>query len=146
MFIANRSKRKVGRLSGNYSFGEEKMLRLVLANLQEMTESIPMQFSIPILVFALVLLLAFCSVALMSKRRSLDANDLVFASEAPAAYRIPDNYGTMESRQRREVTIKNLYLNHGFELERIAGLLELDQAIVQGVLAKSGNLRRKSKV
>ena len=121
------------------------MLRIVLANLQEITESIPMQFSIPIFVFALVLLFAFCSVVLMSKGRSQTANDFVFALEAPAAYRIPDNYGTMESSQRRVVTIKNLYLNHGLDSERIAKLLELDRAFVQGVLGKSGQLGRKSK-
>ncbi len=120
-------------------------MRLALANLQEIFEIIPVQVSVPILVFALILLIAMCSIALVSRRGSEISSEFVYTAEAPATYRIPRDYVTMEPGQRRVVTIKNLYLNHRWNLERIASLLEVDRAFVQNVLAKSGDLRRMHK-
>ena len=100
-----------------------------------MLQSIPIYFYIPAIVFVLVVLLAFLFL-MLSDRKSTPSKE-----ELSMVYRIPENYGAMLAREKRLVTIRNLYLNHGRDPESIAGLLEMDKALINEVLLKSGHLR-----
>jgi len=80
-----------------------------------MLQSIPIYFYVPALVFVLVVLLAFLFL-MLSDRKSTPSKE-----ELSMVYRIPVNYGAMLAREKRLVTIRNLYLNHGRDPECIEG-------------------------
>ena len=61
------------------------------------------------------------------------------------AYRIPENYSFLSRAEKRVVTIQNLYLNHGWDLESIAALLDVEKDFINKVLVKSGHLLPQAK-
>jgi hypothetical protein len=65
------------------------------------------------------------------------------SEQRASAYQIPDNYNFLPLAEKRHVTIQNLYLNHGWELDGIASLLEVERSLVEEVLIKYGHLRRQ---
>ena len=114
----------------------------ILLDFYDTAQSIPIQVSIPILVFVMVVIFAFSLLMLGSKGRLQVEKEFGFAVETRPIYQIPRNYSTLQPTEKRRVTIQNLYLNHSWDLDGIARLLELDRDVVQDVLAKSGHLRR----
>ena len=54
--------------------------------------------------------------------------------EPTSPYQIPTNYSQLSRSDKRVVTIQNLYLNHGWGVDRIAGLLDLEEALIRQVL------------
>jgi hypothetical protein len=113
-----------------------------LLNFYEAAQSIPIHVSVPILVFVLGVIFVFSLLMLGSKGHLQTEKEFGFAVGARPIYQIPRNYSTMQPSEKRRVTIQNLYLNHSWDLDGIARLLELDQVFVKDVLAKSGHLRR----
>jgi hypothetical protein len=63
------------------------------------------------------------------------------AKEPLQAYQIPDNYTLLSRAEKRVVTIQNLYLNYGWDMESIAALLDVESDLISKVLVKSGHLR-----
>jgi len=114
----------------------------ILLDYYEAARSVPSQFALPVLVFALVVTFALSFLMLGSKRRLQIEKDPPYSLQTRAIYQIPGTYSVMQPSEKRRVTIQNLYLNHRWDLEGIARLLDVDRAIVQDVLAKSGHLRR----
>jgi hypothetical protein len=113
-----------------------------LLNFYQAAQSIPLHVSVPILVFVMVVIFACSLLMLGSKDQFQAGKEFSFAGEARPIFQIPRNYSTMQPSEKRRVTIQNLYLNHSWDLDGIARLLELDRVFVQDVLAKSGHLRR----
>jgi hypothetical protein len=113
-----------------------------LLNFYEVAQSIPIHVSVSILVFVMVVIFTFSLLMLGSKGHLQAVKGFGFAVEARPIYQIPRNYSTMQPSEKRRVTIQNLYLNHSWDLDGIARLLELDRVFVKDVLAKSGHLRR----
>jgi len=107
-----------------------------------MLESIPLTLLIPALVFLLVFILAVFLLVRSPKGRTAREQQSNPAAESFAVYQIPENYGSLEANEKRLVTIQNLYLNYGSDLESIAGLLEVDRGFVEEVLIKLGHLRQ----
>src|SRR5919199_5198343 len=60
--------------------------------------------------------------------------------EPTSPYQIPANYSQLSRADKTVVTIQNLYLNHGWGEDRIAGLLDLEEALVRRVLVECGHL------
>jgi hypothetical protein len=108
-----------------------------------MLESIPINLLIPALVFLLVFVFAVFLLMRTAKGRTAREHQFNLAAESFAVYQIPENYGSLEASEKRLVTIQNLYLNYGRDLESIAGLLEVDRGFVEEVLVKLGHLRQR---
>jgi hypothetical protein len=107
-----------------------------------MLESIPLNLLIPALVFLLVFIFAVFLLMRSPKGRAAREGQFNLTAESFAVYQIPENYGSLEASEKRLVTIQNLYLNYGRDLESIAGLLEVDRGFVEEVLIKLGHLRQ----
>jgi hypothetical protein len=108
-----------------------------------MLESIPINLLIPALVFLLVFIVAVFLLTRSAKGRTAREHQFSLAAESFVVYQIPENYGSLEASEKRLVTIQNLYLNYGRDLESIAGLLEVDRGFVEEVLVKLGHLRQR---
>ena len=115
----------------------------ILLNVYDAAQSIPIHVFLPMIVFAIVVIFALSLLMVGSKGHLQAGKEFGFAVEARPIYQIPRNYSTMQPSEKRRVTIQNLYLNHSWDLDGIARLLELDRVFVKDVLAKSGHLRRK---
>ena len=115
----------------------------ILLNSFDAAQPIPVHVFVPILVFVMVVIFALSLLMVGNKGRLQASEELGFAVEARPIYQIPRNYSTMPPSEKRRVTIQNLYLNHSWDLDGIARLLELDRLVVHEVLAKSGSLRRR---
>ena len=115
----------------------------ILLNLYHTAQSMPVHVFLPMIVFVMVVIFVLSLSMVGSKGHLQASNEFGLAVEARPIYQIPRNYSTMQPSEKRRVTIQNLYLNHSWDLDGIARLLELDRAFVQDVLAKSGHLRRK---
>jgi len=115
----------------------------ILQKLYETAQSIPIHVFLPMIVFVIVVTFALSLLMVGSKGHLQGGREFGFAMEARPIYQIPRNYSSLQPNEKRRVTIQNLYLNHSWDLDGIARLLELDRVYVQDVLAKSGHLRRK---
>jgi hypothetical protein len=108
-----------------------------------MLESIPINLLIPGLVFLVIFIFAVFFLMRSVRGRTAPERQFSLAAESFVVYQIPENYGSMEASEKRLVTIQNLYLNYGRDLESIAGLLEVDRGFVEEVLFKLGHLRQR---
>jgi hypothetical protein len=106
---------------------------------------LPLHYIIPALVFLGVILIVL-SVGLFVNRhpRPLKGG-LRFGKEPDVTYSIPENYSSLDPDTKRQVTIQNLYLNHGATPEDIASLLEVEPASVVDVLKKCGHANSLNK-
>ena len=100
---------------------------------------IPFHFVIPALVFLGVILVTLFVGLYAGKQRGPSGDDLKFGTGPKLTYVIPENYSSLDAGSKRQVTIRNLYLNHGEKPEDIANLLEIEPAFVVEVLKKSGH-------
>ena len=100
---------------------------------------LPFHYIIPALVFFGVILIVL-SVGLFVNRQTGTIKDGLRAGKEPKViYPIPENYSSLDPDSKRQVTIQNLYLNHGATPEDIASLLEVEMASVVDVLNKCGH-------
>lgn len=104
-----------------------------------MLASLPFQYIIPALVFLGVILIVLSVVLLINRRPTPLKDEFRFDEEPNCAYSIPENYVFLDPDSKRQVTIQNLYLNHGATPEDIASLLEVEPASVVAVLKKCGH-------
>ena len=100
---------------------------------------LPFHYIIPALVFLAVIFIVLF-VGLFANRHPRPLKDgLRFGKEPDVTYSVPENYSSLDPDTKRQVTIKNLYLNHGETPEDIASLLEVDPVSVVDVLKKCGH-------
>jgi hypothetical protein len=95
---------------------------------------------IPVLVFSLVAVCAICYLLLSAKKHTSIEKAITLLAKPSSVYEIPEGYEFLATAEKRAITIQNLYLNHGNDLDSIAGLLEIDKAFVEAVLITCGHL------
>ena len=105
-----------------------------------MPEALPAHIWTPVLLSSLVAVCAVGYWLLSAKKQSSVKKAITPLAGAASAYQIPEGYEFMATAERRAVTIQNLYLNHGNDLDSIAGLLEIEKAFVEEVLIAGGHL------
>jgi len=106
---------------------------------------LPFHYIIPALVFISVILIVLL-VGLFVNKQPVPIKDGFKLGEEPKVnYSIPENYSSLDPDSKRQVTIQNLYLNHGATPEDIASLLEVETALVVNVLSKRGHANSLSK-
>jgi hypothetical protein len=103
--------------------------------------TVPLHWVIPALVFFGVVSLSIYLVAQSGQKRKPVKDEFSLSREPALAFKIPENYVSLEPAEKRRVTIQNLYLNHGQDLDSIAELLEVDKKDVEDVLHHYGHLR-----
>jgi hypothetical protein len=100
---------------------------------------LPFHYIIPALVFlGVILIILFVGLFVNRQPRPLK-DGLRFGKEPNATYSIPENYSLLDPDSKRQITIQNLFLNHGATPENIAKLLEVEPASVVDVLKKCGH-------
>ena len=101
---------------------------------------LPFLYILSILVFLGIILIAL-TMGLRIFRPPKPLKDKVKLDERPnSSYSIPENYSLLDPDSKRQVTIQNLYLNHGATPEDIASLLEVEPASVVEVLIRCGHV------
>ncbi len=106
-----------------------------------MLASVPFHYVIPGLVFFGVILISLVLVVQFGRKRSPLRDPLGKYREPARVFQIPEDYSALGPDAKRRVTIQNLYLNHGENPEKIAGLLEVETAFVVDVLRSAGHTR-----
>ena len=106
-----------------------------------MLTTVPLHWVVSALVFFGVVTFSIYLVAQSGQKRRPVKDEFSFSKEPALAFKIPENYVSLEPAEKRRVTIQNLYLNHRQDLESIAGLLEVDKKYVEDVLHHCGHLQ-----